>query len=279
MPAGGAGSVGTGTARTFRRIVPGGDSMVTSSSSLPLPSISAAATTVTRLRSLFAGGSAGAVGVGRRPSRRATAQVRPMSQAMSTATHRESTMAPRIRRVRAWGSPRAPPLALPTARVRARQTASGRGRPMAPARVLAMAPGSHRRRAGFPAPLPEQRILSDGRRRDHDGAGQQQCGLQQNDAGEEGSPAVRGLRHFDLLVQRKVRSLPHRSLGCEWVGRPANITTAGIRRIADRSATTSTRGCFEDSASPDAARSVSPNDVPTHAPAALQLRAKRRLAN
>ena len=64
MPAGGAGSVGTGTAWTFRRIVPGGDSMVTRSSSAPLRSMSAAATTVTRLRSVPAGEPAGAVGVG-----------------------------------------------------------------------------------------------------------------------------------------------------------------------------------------------------------------------
>src|SRR6476659_2063773 len=64
MPAGGAGSVGMGTAWTFRSIVPGGDSMVTRSSSAPLRSMSAAATTVTRLDSPPAGGAADAVAVG-----------------------------------------------------------------------------------------------------------------------------------------------------------------------------------------------------------------------
>ena len=64
MPAGGAGSFGIGTAWTFRRIVPGGDSMVTRSSNFPLPSMSAAARTVTLLRPVPAGEAAGAVGGG-----------------------------------------------------------------------------------------------------------------------------------------------------------------------------------------------------------------------
>ena len=64
MPAGGAGSLGIGTAWTFRRIVPGGDSMVTRSSNFPLRSMSAAARTVTLLRPVPAGEAAGAVGGG-----------------------------------------------------------------------------------------------------------------------------------------------------------------------------------------------------------------------
>jgi hypothetical protein len=44
--------------------------------------------------------------------------------------------------------------------------------------------------------------LGDDRGRDHDDAGQQQCGLQQNDAAEEGSPAVRRLRHSNPPTSR-----------------------------------------------------------------------------
>ena len=42
-----------------------------------------------------------------------------------------------------------------------------------------------------------RRILGEDRGGDHDEAGQQQCGLQQYDAAEEGSHAVRRLRHLD----------------------------------------------------------------------------------
>ena len=93
MPAGGAGSVGIGTAWTFRRIVPGGDSMVTRSSSAPLRSMSAAATTVTRL--VHARGR-----TCWRRRRRALVRRRgdgpgmmPMARATPAAIHRDSTMA------------------------------------------------------------------------------------------------------------------------------------------------------------------------------------------
>ena len=117
MPAGGAGSVGTGTARTFRRIVPGGDSMVTRSSSFPLPSMSAAATTVTRLRR---GRTC------RRSRRRAVDRVggRRLRGGRCPGRGRRRWIGARRWRsgVGRWGSRRSP-RALPTARVRARRSA------------------------------------------------------------------------------------------------------------------------------------------------------------
>ena len=195
MPAGGAGSVGIGTAWTFRRIVPGGDSMVTRSSNLPLRSMSAAATTVTRLRSVPAGEPAGAVGVG-----------------LSTAWEGDGSGATDAD---VPGDVDGDPSGLDDgARIRrARESglASGDADGSGPGSTDGSDPGSvegsgagacdgsgaPRRTAGPPAAMPGQ--TDPGRRPggDHDHAGQQQCGLEHDDAAEEGSPAMRRLRHVD----------------------------------------------------------------------------------
>ena len=188
MPAGGAGSVGTGTAWTFRRIVPGGDSMVTRSSScavavdvggsdhgdavaspcpranLPVPSAS-----------------------GCRPGGRATAQARPMPMAPATPIHRDSALATRIRRVRDWpsvglGSGDAVRLGFGLdGRLRIAGSVDGSG-----ARCLRRLRLRLGGRLAILLRCRSWRILGHDRGRDHDDAGQQQCGLQHDDAAEEG---------------------------------------------------------------------------------------------